>query len=49
MCSLQEKIQAIKKLISQLVDKFQPFIYLLIKDTVFHWNEECQQDFEQIK
>eukprot|EP01018_Ginkgo_biloba_P023038 Gb_17942 [translate_table: standard] len=47
--SVQGKIQAIRRFISQLADKCQPFTHLLKKDTVFHWNEECQQAFEQLK
>ena len=47
--SLQGKIQAIRRFISQLADKCQPFTHLLKKDIVFHWNEECQQAFEQLK
>eukprot|EP01018_Ginkgo_biloba_P020209 Gb_20467 [translate_table: standard] len=46
--SLQGKIQAIRRFISQLVDKCHPFTHLLKKDTVFHWSDECQQ-FEQLK
>eukprot|EP01018_Ginkgo_biloba_P024701 Gb_11641 [translate_table: standard] len=47
--SLQGKIQAIKRFISQLADKCQPFMHLLKKDILFHWSEECQQAFEQLK
>eukprot|EP01018_Ginkgo_biloba_P014826 Gb_24854 [translate_table: standard] len=47
--SLQGKIQAIRRFISQLADKCRPFSHLLKKDTVFHWNRECQQAFEQLK
>lgn len=47
--SLKGKLQSIRRFISQLADKCQPFTHLLCKDTNFKWDPLCQRSFEKIK
>lgn len=46
VCSLQGKIQAIRRFVSNLVDCMITFTSLLKKDTTFSWNDDCNQTFE---
>lgn len=47
--SLQGKLQSVRRFISQLADKCQPFTHLLKKDRNFKWDPACQRNFELIK
>lgn len=47
--SLQGKIQAIHRFVSQLFDWCHPFNELLNKSMVFEWNEKYQEAFDEIK
>jgi len=47
--SLQGKLQAIRRLISQLSDKCKPFTKLLKKGVVFHWGKEQEEALDEIK
>lgn len=49
MRSLQGKIQSIRMFISQLAEKCHSFTRLLHKDTIFMWDEECDQAFTLLK
>ena len=48
MRSLQGHIQSIRRFISQLVDRAQPFNKSLHKGVKCVWNEECQKSIDQI-
>ena len=47
--SLQGKLQSVRRFISQLADKCQPFTHLLCKDTSFKWDPICQRSFDKLK
>lgn len=47
--TLHGRLRAICQFIAQLVDKFQPFQYLLCKGIPFVWTDKCQTTFEQIE
>ena len=40
--TLQGKLQSVRRFISQLADKCQPFTHLLKKDQIFKWDLICQ-------
>ena len=47
--SLQGSLQSIRRFISQLADRAQPFNMNLHKGVKCVWNEECQKSLDQIK
>ncbi|KAL0439075.1 UNVERIFIED_CONTAM: Transposon Tf2-12 polyprotein [Sesamum latifolium] len=47
--SLQGNLAFIRRFISNLVGKCQPFNHLMKKDAHFQWDEGCQNTFESIK
>ena len=47
--TLQGKLQSVRRFISQLADKCQPFTHLLKKDQNFKWDLICQCSFDKIK
>ena len=47
--SLQGHLQSIRRFISQLADKAQPFNRNLHKGFTHIWNEECQHSLDEIK
>ena len=47
--TLQGKLQSVRRFISQLADKCQPFTHLLKKDQNFKWDLICQHSFDKIK
>lgn len=49
MRSLQGCLQSIRRFISQLVDRAQPFNKNLHEGFKCVWNEECQKSIDQIK
>ena len=49
MRSLQGRLQSIRRFISQLADRAQPFNKNLHKGVKCGWNDECQQSMDQIK
>ena len=49
MRSLQGCLQSIRRFISQLVDRAQPFNNKLHKGVKCVWNEDCQRSIDQIK
>ena len=49
MRSLQGRLQSIRRLISQLADRAQPFDKNLHKGVKCVWNEEYQKNIDQIK
>lgn len=40
--SLQERLQSITRLISQLADFYHPFTHLLHKNVPFKWDHKCE-------
>lgn len=46
---LQEKLQSIRRFITQLVDKCQPFQHFLKKSVTFKWTNQCQEEFQALK
>ena len=49
MRSLQGRLQSIRRFISQLADRAQPFNKNLHKGVKCIWNDECQKSIDQIK
>ena len=49
LISLQGCLQSIRRFISQLANKAQPFNRNLHKGSTHIWNEECQHSLDQIK
>jgi hypothetical protein len=49
MRGLQGRLQSIRRFISQLADKSQPFTKTLHKGVTYQWNKECDDGFTQIK
>ena len=49
MRSLQGRLQSIRRFISQLADRAQPFNKNLHKGVKYIWNEDCQNSIDQIK
>ena len=47
--SLQGKLAYIRRFISNLVGRCQPFSHLMKKDVPFKWDEACRNAFESIK
>ena len=47
--SLQGRIQSIRRFISNLAMRCEPFNHLLRKEVKFEWGPECQLSFERIK
>ncbi|KAL0427407.1 UNVERIFIED_CONTAM: hypothetical protein Slati_2915500 [Sesamum latifolium] len=47
--SLQGKLAFIRRFISNLAGRCQPFNHLMKKDAPFQWDEGCQNTFESIK
>ncbi|KAL0461135.1 UNVERIFIED_CONTAM: hypothetical protein Slati_0001100 [Sesamum latifolium] len=47
--SLQGNLAFIRRFISNLTGRCQPFNHLMKKDTPFQWDEGCQNAFESIK
>ncbi|CAN6440363.1 unnamed protein product [Victoria cruziana] len=47
--SLQGRIQSIRRFISNLAMRCEPFNHLLRKGVKFEWGQECQNSFERIK
>jgi RNase H-like domain found in reverse transcriptase/Reverse transcriptase (RNA-dependent DNA polymerase) len=47
--SLQGQLAYIRRFITNLLGKIQPFTWLTKKDIPFKWDGECQQAFEEIK
>ena len=47
--SLQGRIQSIRRFISNLAMRCEPFNHLLRKGVKFEWGSECQLSFERIK
>ena len=47
--SLQGRMQWIRRFISNLVMRCEPFNHLLRKGVKFEWGPECQQSFDRIK
>ena len=47
--SLQGRMQSIRRFISNLAMRCEPFNHLLRKGVKFEWGPECQQSFERIK
>ncbi|XP_019236645.1 PREDICTED: uncharacterized protein LOC109216878 [Nicotiana attenuata] len=47
--SLQGNLAFIRRFISNLAGRCQPFNHLLRKDIPFHWDQSCQNAFESIK
>lgn len=47
--SLQGKIQAICRFVSQLADHTFAFTQFLKKNITFQWNKDCHQAFEDLK
>jgi len=46
---LQGRLEYIRRFISNLLGRCQPFTKLMKKDVSFIWNDTCQQAFEEIK
>jgi len=47
--SLQGKLAYIRRFISNLAGRCQPFTHLMKKDTSFYWDEACTNAFNKIK
>ena len=47
--SLQGRMQSIRRFISNLAMRCEPFNHLLRKGVKFEWGPECQQSFDRIK
>lgn len=47
--NIQGKMNLVRRFISQLGDKCNPFTHLLKKNVKFVWDEKCQKSFEDIK
>ena len=47
--SFQGKLQSIRRIVSQLVDKVHPLQHFLHKGNKFQWDCLCQKIFEKIK
>jgi len=47
--SLQGHLAYIRRFISNLAGRCQPFQRLMRKDTVFEWDQACQNAFDNIK
>ena len=47
--SLQGRLAYIRRFISNLAGRCQPFQRLMRKDTVFEWDQACQNAFDSIK
>lgn len=43
MRSLQGRLQSIRRFISQLADKAQPFTKVLRKGIIYKWDQQCEQ------
>ena len=49
LLSLQGNLAFIRRFISNLVGRCQPFNHLMKKDASLHWDQSCQNAFESIK
>ena len=49
LCTLQGKLQSIRRFVSQLADKCQPFTHILKKDHNFKFDLICECIFDKIK
>src|SRR5271156_6714973 len=49
MRTLQGCLQSIRRFMSQLADKAQPFTKLLHKGVTFNWDEHCEARFRELK
>ncbi|KAK4409607.1 Transposon Tf2-12 polyprotein [Sesamum angolense] len=47
--SLQRKLAYLRRFISNLADRCQPFSHLMKKDVPFQWDEACDKAFKSIK
>ncbi|KAL0283521.1 UNVERIFIED_CONTAM: hypothetical protein Sangu_2884300 [Sesamum angustifolium] len=47
--SLQEKLAYLRRFISNLAGRYQPFSRLMKKDVPFQWDEACDKAFKSIK
>ncbi|GLJ28699.1 hypothetical protein SUGI_0565670 [Cryptomeria japonica] len=47
--SLQGRLQSIRRFVTQLVDKCQPFTHILHKHVNFKWDHQCEEAFNKIK
>ena len=47
--SLQGRLAYLRRFISNLARKYQPFSHLMKKDTPFEWDQACSNAFESIK
>ena len=47
--ALNNKLAALTRFISMLVDKFAPFFYTLKNNKTFEWTNECEEAFTKLK
>jgi len=47
--SLQGRLAYLRRFISNLAEKCQPFSHLMKKDTPFEWDQACSNAFKSIK
>ncbi|XP_074293466.1 putative mitochondrial protein AtMg00860 [Silene latifolia] len=49
LCGLQGRLAYIRRFISNLGGRCQPFSHLMKKDAIFQWDDKCHNAFESTK